>query len=88
MLDETGYNHQVIQDLVNKGYEYELTVEDVQESEAKFADSLGDSTEEIQNESKQLAKLSDEQLRNAGLTDDEISMYRDLENSLRKLANL
>lgn len=84
LLDETGYNHQVIQDLVNKGYEYELTVEDVQESEAKFADSLGDSTEEIQNESKQLAKLSDEQLRNAGLTDDEISMYRDLEKQSEK----
>ena len=84
LLDETGYNYQVIQDLVNKGYEYELTVEDVQEAEAKFADSLGDSTEEIQNESKQLSKLSDEQLRHAGLTDDEISMYRDLEKQSEK----
>ena len=84
LLDETGYNHQVIQDLVNKGYEYELTVEDVQEAEAKFADSLGDSTEEIQNESKQLSKLSDEQLRHAGLTNDEISMYRDLEKQSEK----
>ena len=84
LLDETGYNHQVIQDLVNKGYEYELTVEDVQEAEAKFADSLGDSTEEIQNESKRLSKLSDEQLRHAGLTDDEISMYRDLEKQSEK----
>lgn len=84
LLDEAGYNHQVIQDLVNKGYEYELTVEDVQEAEAKFADSLGDSTEEIQNESKQLSKLSDEQLRHAGLTDDEISMYRDLEKQSEK----
>nr|DAX69340.1 MAG TPA: tail tape measure [Caudoviricetes sp.] len=84
LLDETGYNHQVIQDLVNKGYEYELTVEDVQEAEAKFADSLGDSTEKIQNESKQLSKLSDEQLRHAGLTDDEISMYRDLEKQSEK----
>ena len=84
LLDEAGYNHQVIQDLVNKGYEYELTVEDVQGAEAKFADSLGDSTEEIQNESKQLSKLSDEQLRHAGLTDDEISMYRDLEKKSEK----
>ena len=84
LLDEAGYNHQVIQDLVNKGYEYELTVEDVQGAEAKFADSLGDSTEEIQNESKQLSKLSDEQLIHAGLTDDEISMYRDLEKQSEK----
>ena len=84
LLDEAGYNHQVIQDLVNKGYEYELTVEDVQGAEAKFADSLGDSTEEIQNESKRLSKLSDEQLRHAGLTDDEISMYRDLEKQSEK----
>jgi tape measure domain-containing protein len=84
LLDEAGYNHQVIQDLVNKGYEYELTVEDVQEAEAKFAYSLGDSTEEIQNESKQLSKLSDEQLRHVGLTDDEISMYRDLEKQSEK----
>ena len=84
LLDEAGYTHQVVQDLVNKGYLYELTVEDVQEAEAKFADSIGDSTEQIQNETKQLAKLSDEQLKEVGLTDDEISMYRDLEKQSEK----
>ena len=84
LLDNAGYTHQVVQDLVNKGYLYELTVEDVQEAEAKFADSIGDSTEQIQNETKQLAKLSDEQLKKVGLTDDEISMYRDLEKQSEK----
>ena len=84
LLDNAGYTHQVVQDLVNKGYQYELTVEDVQEAEAKFADSLGDSGEEIQNETKLLGKLSDEQLRTAGLTDKEISMYRDLEEQSEK----
>ncbi|WP_294837468.1 tape measure protein [uncultured Eubacterium sp.] len=84
LLDEAGYTHQVVQDLVNKGYLYELTVEDVQEAEAKFADSIGESTEQIQNETKQLAKLSDEQLKEVGLTDDEISMYRDLEKQSEK----
>ena len=77
LLDEAGYNHQVIQDLVNKGLDYKLTIDDVAESEKKFGVSVEETTKSIEN-------LSDEQLKNAGLTEEEIRMYRDLEKQSKK----
>ena len=77
LLDEAGYNHQVIQDLVNKGLDYKLTVDDVAESEKKFGVCVEETTKSIEN-------LSDEQLKNAGLTEEEIRMYRDLEKQSKK----
>lgn len=77
LLDEAGYNHKVIQDLVNKGLDYKLTVDDVAESEKKFGVSIKETTKNIE-------ELSDEQLKNAGLTKEEIRMYRDLENQSKK----
>lgn len=77
LLDEAGYNHQVIQDLVNKGLDYKLTVDDVAESEKKFGVSIEETTKSIES-------LSDEQLKNAGLTEEEIRMYRDLEKQSKK----
>lgn len=77
LLDEAGYNHKVIQDLVNKGLDYKLTVDDVAESEKKFGVSVKETTKNIE-------ELSDEQLKNAGLTKEEIRMYRDLENQSKK----
>lgn len=77
LLDEAGYNHQVIQDLVNKGLDYKLTIDDVAESEKKFGVSVEETTKSIEN-------LSDEQLKNAGLTEEEIRVYRDLENQSKK----
>lgn len=77
LLDNAGYNHKVIQDLVNKGLDYKLTVDDVAESEKKFGVSIEETTKSIEN-------LSDEQLKNAGLTKEEIRMYRDLEKQSKK----
>lgn len=77
MLDAAGYNHKVIQDLVNKGLDYKLTVDDVAESEKKFGVSVKETTKNIE-------ELSDEQLKNAGLTKEEIRMYRDLEKQSKK----
>lgn len=77
LLDEAGYNHKVIQDLVNKGLDYKLTVDDVAESEKKFGVSVKETTKNIE-------ELSDEQLKNAGLTKEEIRMYRDLEKQSKK----
>lgn len=77
LLDEAGYNHQVIQDLVNKGLDYKLTIDDVAESEKKFGVSVEETTKSIEN-------LSDEQLKNAGLTEEEIRVYRDLEKQSKK----
>lgn len=77
LLDEAGYNHQVIQDLVNKGLDYKLTIDNVAESEKKFGVSVEETTKSIEN-------LSDEQLKNAGLTEEEIRVYRDLEKQSKK----
>ena len=84
LLEKAGYNHKVIQDLVNKGYKYKLTMEDVAESEKKFGVNLSETSEEIKKVSSSLENLSDEQLKNAGLTDEEIKMYRELEEQSKK----
>lgn len=91
-LDAEGYNHDVIQDLVNKGSEYKLTMEDVEASYAKFgvtanktardtrdaSDKLKGSAEATKTAADAMRDLSDEELRNIGLTEDEIRLYRDL----------
>ena len=84
LLDKAGYNHKVVQDLVNKGYEYKLTVEDVEASEKKLGVSIDTTSESVEAASKSFENLSDEQLKNAGLTEEEIRMYRDLEEQSKK----
>ena len=92
LLEQAGYDHRVVQDLVNKGYQYQLTIEDVEESHKKFGLTLESTTAELQkntnvtkNASKEFAKLSDEQLEQAGLTEDEIDLYRALEKEADRL---
>ena len=92
LLEQAGYDHRVVQDLVNKGYQYQLTIEDVEESHKKFGLTLESTTAELQkntnvtkNASKAFAKLSDEQLEQAGLTEDEIELYRALEKEADRL---
>ena len=78
-LDAEGYDHRVVQDLVNKGYGYKITIEDVEASHKKFGLTMETTKEETKEATKAFEELSDEQLKNAGLTDDEISLYRALE---------
>lgn len=92
LLTKAGYNPQVVQDLVNKGYQYKLTIDDVKESYKKFGLTLETTAEETEkttdaaNEaSEAYSKLSDEQLKQAGLTEDEISLYRALEKEADRL---
>ena len=75
--EAAGHNYSVIQSLVNKGYQYKLTIEDCMEAEQKY----GVAIEEV---SKELVELTDEQLRNAGFTDEEIKLYRQLEDQCKK----
>lgn len=84
MLEKAGYNHKVVQDLVNKGYQYKLTIEDIEESERKFGVSIDKTSESVEETAQSFENLSDEQLKNAGLTEDEIKMYRDLEKQSKK----
>lgn len=92
LLTKAGYDPQVVQDLVNKGYQYKLTIDDVKESYKKFGLTLETTAEETEkttdaaNEAGEAySKLSDEQLKQAGLTEDEISLYRALEKEADRL---
>ena len=85
LLEKAGYDHRVVQDLVNLGYGYKLTVEDIEASHKKFGltmDKTSDSTKEVTTE---LGKLTDEELENAGLTKEEINLYRALEKEAGKM---
>ena len=78
-LTELGWDHRVVQDLVNKGLDYKLTMDDVEESHKKFGLTLDKTSDSVKNMIDPLAGLTDAQLRNAGLTETEINLYRDLE---------
>ena len=78
LLEKAGYDHRVVQDLVNKGHQYKLTTEDIEASHKKFGLTMDGNAESASSATSALGKLSDEQLRNAGLTEDEIKLYRDL----------
>lgn len=78
-LDAAGWDHRVIQDLVNKGSDYKLTMEDVEASHKKFGLTLSKTDKEVKKTTETIGKLSDSQLRNAGLTEAEIKLYRQLE---------
>ena len=78
LLTKDGYNPRIVQDLVNKGYKYKLTVEDIEASHKKFGVAVESSNEKIEETSDAIAKLTDEQLRDAGLKEEEIRLYRAL----------
>lgn len=91
LLQKDGYDNRVVQDLVNKGYQYKLTVEDIEKSHEKFGLTMDKTTkssektgEAFEDNTESLVKLSDEQLRNAGLTEEEISLYRALEKEAER----
>ena len=78
LLDAAGYNHKVVQSLVNKGYLYELTIEDINEAQKKFGVAVTDSSKATADMTLILENLTDEQLKSAGLTEDEIKLFRQL----------
>ena len=78
LLKADGYNEKIVQHLVNKGYLYKLTVEDLEEAYKKFGLTMEESSEKTTKTSKAIAGLTDEQLKSAGLTKEEISLYRAL----------
>ena len=92
LLKEAGYDYRVVQELVNKGNDYKLTIEDVETAHKKFGLTMETTTEQTEKATKatgeassSFGKLSDEQLKQAGLTEDEISLYRALEKEADRL---
>lgn len=79
LLEAAGYDHRVVQDLVNLGAGYKITVEDIEASHKKFGLTLETNAEQTEEVTNALSNLSDEKLREAGLTEAEIKLYRDLE---------
>lgn len=85
LLKAAGYDPRVVQDLVNKGYQYKLTVEDIEASHKKFGLTVETTKEETEEAAKSFTKLTDEQLKSSGLTEDEIALYRALEKEADRL---
>ena len=85
LLEKAGYDYRVVQDLVNKGKDYKLTIEDIEASHKKFGLTLDTTTEETKEATKSFESLTDEKLKDAGLTEDEISLYRALEKEANRL---
>ena len=84
-LDAAGWDHRVVQDLVNKGAKYKLTVEDIEASHKKFGLSMEKSAKTTEQTAEAtdkvidaLGNLRDEQLKSAGFTEEEIKLYHDL----------
>lgn len=95
LVEAEGYNYEVTQSLVNltdeiagygKGWTAisKITQEDVVAAEKKYGIYAEQTTETIKEEKKALEELTDERLKAAGLTDDEIYMYRQLEKGAKK----
>ena len=85
LLKQAGYNDDVVQDLVNKGYNYKLTIEDIEASHKKFGLTMETTTEEAKETVVAFEELSDQKLKDAGLTEDEIALYRAMEKEANRL---
>ena len=84
LLTGEGHNYMVLQSLVNKGYEYKITMDDVTQAESKYGKVLNKVSETSTDITASLGELTDEQLKEIGLTDEEVKAYRDLEEQSKK----
>lgn len=84
LLEKAGYDHRVVQDLVNKGHDYKLTIDDVRESHKKFGLTMDETSDATKGLVFNLADLTDEQLKEAGFTKEEIRLFRDLANEAER----
>lgn len=84
LLEKAGYDHRVVQDLVNKGYQYKLTIEDIEESHKKFGLTIENTSKSTEKTAESFGELTDEKLKDAGLTEAEIKLYRDLEKEANR----
>ena len=77
LLEQEGHNFSVLQTLVNYGYQYELTLDECIAAEKEFGISVNENTGELES-------LSDEKLKEIGLTKEEIKLYRELEDKAKR----
>lgn len=95
LVEQAGYNYEVTQSLVNltdeiagygQGWKVvsKITQEDVIAAEKKYGIYAEQTTETVKEQKKEIEELTDERLKAAGLSDDEIYMYRQLEKGAKK----
>ncbi len=95
LVEQQGFNYEATQSLVNltdkiagygKGWKAvsKITEKDVIEAEKKYGIQVKQTTESIKKEQQVAQELTDKQLKKAGLTKDEIYMYRQLEKGAKK----
>ena len=84
LLEKEGHNPRVIQDLVNKGYRYKLTVDDVRKAEKKYGIVSKETTVNVKKTKEAYDKLSDATLKKIGLNESEIRTYRQLERESKR----
>ena len=84
LLDSEGYDSKVVQSLVNLGYQYSLSVDDVNAAYKKYGKAAPAVIKATDGLKTSIEDLNDEQLKNAGLTDDEIKQYRELQKQSKE----
>lgn len=92
LLSEAGWDYRVVQELVNKGYQYKLTIEDVEAAHKKFGltledntDALGDNADGTKTVLDYMNDLTEARLKEAGFTEEEIKLYRALQKEADRL---
>ena len=83
-LEEEGYNSDVIQDLVNLGYDHKITMEEVEASYKKYGLTLDKSTKSTEKMASSIENLSDAQLKAVGLSHEEVKLYRELQEEAKR----
>lgn len=90
-LEKEGWDHRVVQTLVNKGVNYKLTLEDVQKAEKKYGITSSDNNKTLKQKeelikeiNKSLDDLTEEQLEELKMSDDEIELYNMLSKGAKK----
>ena len=82
MKDSKEKEHRIsnLQDMINnvKDEPVEENIEDIEEAEKKYGVTVVESETATKNLTLALEDLTDEQLRNAGLTEEEIRLFRDV----------
>lgn len=85
LLEKAGYdNPRLIQSLVNKGYQYKLTVDDIAEAEKKYGKTTKKTSEAVDETAASIEKLTDKQLKKKGFTSEEIKMLRQLQKQSKQ----
>lgn len=95
LVEAEGYNYEVTQSLVNltdkmagygKGWQAigQITQDDVVAAEKEFGIYVEKTTESMDKQKKATEQLTDERLKEIGLSEDEIYMYRQLEKGAKK----